>query len=220
MGGDGNVEGFEQEVAGVGEGGEGGDLEGGGGGDAGADRERGIAGDVGAGDAAGKLTVLGEDVVGAGDVSGPVPRAGELLAHGIHGEERGGAPEIVEGEFNLGGGGGAGGLVSGLVELCEIVGLEDDLAVVAWLEGDGGGECEGHFADERAGVVGDAAHDVEAAGGAGEGDVAAGGVEIAAGVGADSGEEFGNGGERGGHEGAPETMRGWGECNGSGEGWE
>lgn len=53
----------------------------------------------------------------------------------------------------------------GLMFVKEIEREDLDLPIRARLEGDGGGAIEGHFADHRAGVIGDSAHDIEASGG-------------------------------------------------------
>ena len=113
-------------------------------------------------------------------------RAGEQALERFVGEESGGAVEIVEGEFHGGRCGAAGGGF-------QVIGSEDEFSVIAALDGDGGGNVEGHLADEGAGVIGDAAHDIEASGGAADEDIFAVCFKDAVRVALDAFEQFGNG---------------------------
>ena len=79
-----------------------------------------------------------------------------------------------------------------LVEEVEAENLQ--FAVVAGLRRHGGGAVEGPFADHRPRVVGDAPHDVEAAGGARD-SYGLAGEEVGAELGADSPKEVGDRGE-------------------------
>jgi hypothetical protein len=110
--------------------------------------------------------LLVEDVEASGEIAGPFS-AGfvELAAEVIEGFGCEGVEGNAEGE--------------GLMFVEEVEAEDLELAVGAFLERYGGGAVEGHFADEGAGVVGDAAHDVETAGGAADTD-GAGWVEVRA----------------------------------------
>ena len=162
----GDFERLENQVVGVGECCERGTGDGGGGGEAGADGNRGIADDVGAGCAAGELFVLGENRESAGEIRRPVPRAFKEPLQRFHRQERCSAVEIVHREFDAG--------LRGIAAVGVVEGVDDDAVIVTPLHRNGGGEIDGQFAHEAAGVVGNAAHHVKAAGCAGDAEVLVG----------------------------------------------
>jgi len=105
--------------------------------------------------------VLGEHGKNAGDIGGPVAAAGEEIAEGGVGEEGRSAVEVIEGEFDAVLGAAPPRRIGGDIF---VVGFDDEFAVVAALDGDGGGGVEREDTDHAAGDIGDAAHEVEARG--------------------------------------------------------